>query len=339
MKIAVCISCVPDTTSKINFTENNTEFNKEGIQFIINPNDEFGLTKAIFIKEQNQAEVIVVSIGESSIEPVLRKALAIGADSAVRIDDKAKDSICVAKNLSAYLAENKFDLIIMGKESADYNGGVVHGIVAENIGMQFVNACVSLEISDDSYIIERETEGGTEKMRIKSPAIIAGQKGLVEEKDLKIPNMRGIMQARTKPLNVLKSESFDFIQSIEFIKPTKNKECISTFVYCQDDRPDIKYNDVYSEIVKNITKNVGIYNNILYDYTYWTQMYEKNMRHKPHNHAKLDPNFVDIISWVHFIDVPNQKCFRFLDNDGNFFVPNEQSNGDIICFPSISMRT
>ena len=185
MKIAVCISCVPDTTSKINFTENNTEFNKDGIQFIINPNDEFGLTKAIFIKEQNQAEVIVISVGESSIEPVLRKALAIGADSAVRIDNKAKDSICVAKNLSSYLAENKFDLIIMGKESADYNGGVVHGIVAENIGMQFVNACVSLEISDDSYIIEREMEGGTEKVKIKSPVIIAGQKGLVEEKDLK----------------------------------------------------------------------------------------------------------------------------------------------------------
>ena len=226
MKIAVCISCVPDTTSKINFTENNTEFNKEGIQFIINPNDEFGLTKAIFIKEQKQAEVIVVSVGESSIEPVLRKALAIGADSAIRIDNKAKDSICVAKNLSSYLAENKFDLIIMGKESADYNGGVVHGIVAENIGMQFVNACVGLEISDDSYIIEREMEGGTEKVKIKSPVIIAGQKGLVEEKDLKIPNMRGIMQARTKPLNVLESENFDFIQSIEFNKPSENKECV-----------------------------------------------------------------------------------------------------------------
>ena len=129
------------------------------------------------------------------------------------------------KSLS-YLAENKFDLIIMGKESADYNGGVVHGIVAENIGMQFVNACVGLEISDDSYIIEREMEGGTEKVKIKSPVIIAGQKGLVEEKDLKIPNMRGIMQARTKPLNVLDSENFDFIQSIEFSKPSENKECV-----------------------------------------------------------------------------------------------------------------
>jgi len=124
------------------------------------------------------------------------------------------------------------------------------------------------------------------------------------------------------------------IDKIDAEKLTENNNCISTFVYCENDRPDIKYNDIYSEIVKNITKNVGIYNNILYDYTYWTQMYEKNMRHKPHNHAKLDPNFVDIISWVHFIDVPNQKCFRFLDNDGNFFVPNEQSNGDIICFPS-----
>ena len=107
----------PDQISQKIENMAHTEFNKEGIQFIINPNDEFGLTKAIFIKEQNQAEVIVVSVGESSIEPVLRKALAIGADSAIRIDNKAKDGICVAKNLSSYLAENKFDLIIMVKES------------------------------------------------------------------------------------------------------------------------------------------------------------------------------------------------------------------------------
>ena len=226
MRIAVCISCVPDTTSKINFIENNSQFKKDGIQYIINPNDEFGLTKAIFLKEQYQAEVIAVSVGESSIEPVLRKALAIGADSAVRIDNKANDSMCVAKNLTDYFVENKFDLIIMGKESADYNGGFVHGVVAENIGVQCINACVGLEISDDSYIVEREVEGGTEKLRIKSPAIIGGQKGLVEEKDLKIPNMRGIMQSRTKPLSVLKSENFDFIQTVEFSKPTENKECI-----------------------------------------------------------------------------------------------------------------
>ena len=124
------------------------------------------------------------------------------------------------------------------------------------------------------------------------------------------------------------------IDKIDAEKLTENNNCISTFVYCENDRPDLKYNDMYSKIVENITKNVGIYNNILYDYTYWTQMYDNNMCHKPHNHAKLDPNFVDIISWVHFIDVPEQKCFRFLDNDGNFFVPDEQTNGDIICFPS-----
>ena len=124
------------------------------------------------------------------------------------------------------------------------------------------------------------------------------------------------------------------IDKMDKKKYTINKECISTFDYYQDDRPDIKSKDIYSEIVKNITKNVGIYHNIFYECTYWTQMYEKNMRHKPHNHAKLDPNFVDIISWVHFIDVPEQKCFRFLDNNGNFFVPDEQNKGDIICFPS-----
>mgnify|MGYP001159654780 CR=1 FL=1 len=132
-------------------------------------------------------------------------------------------------------------------------------------------------------------------------------------------------------------EITDFKSNIDKIgaeKYTEDNLCITTFVYCKDDRPDLKYNDMYSKIVENITKKVGIFNNILYDYTYWTQMYENNMRHKPHNHAKLDPKFVDIISWVHFIDVPEQKCFRFLDNDGNFFVPDEQNNGDIICFPS-----
>ena len=124
------------------------------------------------------------------------------------------------------------------------------------------------------------------------------------------------------------------LDKLDVEKLTENNDCISTFVYCENDRPDIKYNDMYSKIVENITKNVGIYNNILYDYTYWTQMYDNNMCHKPHNHAKLDPNFVDIISWVHFVDVPEQKCFRFLDNDGNFLVPDEQSSGDIIVFPS-----
>ena len=124
------------------------------------------------------------------------------------------------------------------------------------------------------------------------------------------------------------------IDKIDAEKLTENNDCISTFVYCENDRPDVKYNDMYSKIVENITKNVGIYHNILYDYTYWTQMYDNNMCHKPHNHAKLDPNFADIISWVHFVDVPEQKCFRFLDNGGNFFIPDEQKNGDIICFPS-----
>lgn len=243
MQIVVCISCVPDTTSKINFVENNRVFSRDGVQFIINPNDEFGLTKAVFIKEKNQAEITVISVGDSTIDPILRKCLAIGADRAIRIDNEASDSISVAKNISNFLKKNKFDLIIMGKESADYNGGIVHGIVAEELAIPHINACVGFEIIEDYIIVERETEGGKEKLKLKMPAIIAGQKGLVEEKDLKIPNMRGIMQSRTKPLNVIESTEFNYIKSISFSKPEENKECI----FIEKDK--------ISELVKILNKN------------------------------------------------------------------------------------
>lgn len=226
MNIVVCISSVPDTTSKINFTENNTKFDNSGIQFVINPNDEFGLTKAMLLKEANEGKVKVITVGDATAEPVIRKALAIGADSAVRINKSATDSYSTATLIASYLKANPADLIIAGKESLDYNGGAVPGIIAEILGLPFINACNSMEISDKSATLTREIDGGKESLISNLPLVIGGQKGLVEETDLRIPNMRGIMQARTKPLEVIEAEEVEELTtSVSFEKPAEKGAC------------------------------------------------------------------------------------------------------------------
>ncbi|MGB5941729.1 MAG: electron transfer flavoprotein subunit beta/FixA family protein [Leeuwenhoekiella sp.] len=206
MKILVCISQVPDTTSKINFTENNTQFDTNGVQFVINPNDEFGLTRAMWLKEKQGASVDVVNVGGAETEPTLRKCLAIGADKAIRIDTAAKDGFQVAEELSHVAKEGSYDLIIAGRESIDYNGGMVPGILASLIGASFVNTCISLEVDGEKATAIREIDGGKETVTASLPLVIGGQKGLVEESDLKIPNMRGIMMARKKPLEVIEAK-------------------------------------------------------------------------------------------------------------------------------------
>jgi electron transfer flavoprotein beta subunit len=202
MKILVCISHVPDTTSKINFKNNDTEFDTAGVQFIINPYDEFSLTRALWFKEAVGGNVTALTVGDASVEPTLRKALAIGADDAIRVDAPAADALQVAQEIAAAVREGGYDLILMGRESIDYNGGQVPGMVAALLDLPFVNACVGLEINGTQATATREIDGGKETLTCAIPAVIAGQKGLVEEKDLRIPNMRGIMMARTKPLAV-----------------------------------------------------------------------------------------------------------------------------------------
>lgn len=201
MKILVCISSVPDTTSKINFTVDKKEFDTTGIQWVINPLDEFALTKAVQLQASG-ATVTVVNVGDAGTEPVIRKALAIGANDAVRIDAKPQDSYSVAKEIAALAKEGGYDLILAGKESIDYNGGAVPGMLAGLLDMPFVNACVGMEAEGGAVVCTREIDGGKEKVKVSLPAVVAGQKGIVEEKDLIIPNMRGIMSARTKPLTV-----------------------------------------------------------------------------------------------------------------------------------------
>ncbi len=200
MKILVCISSVPDTTSKINFTADKSAFDTTGIQWVINPLDEFALTKAVQLQQSQNATVTVVNVGDASTDAVIRKALAIGANDAVRINTEAKDSFSTAQQI-AELAKG-YDMVLCGKESLDYNGGAVPGMVAQLLDLPFVNACVGLEINGAEAKAVREIEGGKETISVKLPAVFAGQKGLVDEKDLIIPNMRGIMTARTKPLQV-----------------------------------------------------------------------------------------------------------------------------------------
>lgn len=202
MKVLVCISHVPDTTSKINFTNNNQEFDKNGVQFVINPYDEFCLTRAVWLQEKQGAQVTVLTVGRAEVEPTLRKALAIGANDAIRIDADPSDAFYVAGQIAAVAKENNYDLVMAGRESIDYNGGQVPGMLAAMLNIPFINACVGLEVEGSNATLTREIDGGKEKIGASLPLVLAGQKGLVEEKDLRIPNMRGIMQARTKPLVV-----------------------------------------------------------------------------------------------------------------------------------------
>ncbi len=226
MNIVVCISSVPDTTSKINFTENSSKFDNSGIQFVINPYDEFGLTKAMMLKEKTAGDVTVITVGDVSVEPVIRKALAIGADSAIRINTQPTDSYFTANSISDYLKNNPADLIITGRESIDYNGGAVGGMIAEMMNLPFINACNGLEIDGNTAKLSREIDGGKENLSVNLPLVIGGQKGLVEESELRIPNMRGIMQARSKPLTIVDPSSDENLTSSEnFKKPAEKGTC------------------------------------------------------------------------------------------------------------------
>ena len=226
MKILVCISHVPDTTSKINFTDNNSNFDPSGVQFVINPYDEFLLTRAMWFKEKQGASITTIHVGNASTESTLRKTLAIGADEAIRIDTDPTDGFFVAKQLSEVIKNSDYDLILAGKESIDYNGGMVPAMLASILGYNFVNACVGLEIEGQSVKAIREIDGGKESLTTNLPLIIGGQKGIVDEKDLRIPNMRGIMMARKKPLHILNPVNFDApTVSVSFQKPPAKSAC------------------------------------------------------------------------------------------------------------------
>jgi electron transfer flavoprotein beta subunit len=227
MKILVAISSVPDTTSKINFINDNKEFDKNGIQYIINPQDEYCLSKALYFQEKQGAEVTIITVGDISVEPVMRKALAIGADDAIRVDIQPTDSELVAKEIAAVAKEGGFELILLGKESIDYNGGLVPGLVAAELNYPFVNAVTSLDINEKFIQVVRETDRGKETISIELPAVLAGQEGFVLENQLKIPNIRGIMTAKNKPLTVVEPKfSGNKVTIAEYEKPTTRSHVV-----------------------------------------------------------------------------------------------------------------
>lgn len=201
MKILVCISNVPDTTSKISFTNNSTEFNTAGIQYIINPYDEIALSKAIELTAGGaNGTVSVITVGEIATETTIRKALAIGADSAIRVNAYPSDAWFVANQIADYAKKNDFDLILTGRESIDYNGSQIAAMLGELLNIPSVSIAKGLSITDGQALIEREIEGGKEIISASLPIVIGTAEGVAEPK---IPNMRGIMAARTKPLEVI----------------------------------------------------------------------------------------------------------------------------------------
>lgn len=201
MKILVCISKAPDTTSRIAFVDGNTRFDENGIQFIVNPYDEwYALVRGLELKEANGGSVTVISVGGADYDPIIRKALAIGADEAVRVDADPQDALYVAQQISNYAQSEGFDMILTGKETIDYNGGAVGGMIAELMSIPYVPVATKLDVSGSTATIERDVQGGSETVTVDGPFVLSAAKGMAEQR---IPNMRGIMAARTKPLNVV----------------------------------------------------------------------------------------------------------------------------------------
>jgi electron transfer flavoprotein beta subunit len=200
MKILVCISHVPDTTSKIAFTEGNTKFDESGVQFIIGPYDDYALARAVELRDALGGSVTILNVGTAGAEPTIRKGLAIGADDAIRVNADPADSMFVAQQIAHIARQENFDLILMGRESIDYNSGVVHGIVGGLLGIPSVSPVMSLEIDGKTAKISREIEGGKEFLEVALPMVAGCQEPIAE---WKIPNMRGIMTARSKPLKVM----------------------------------------------------------------------------------------------------------------------------------------
>jgi electron transfer flavoprotein beta subunit len=200
MKILVCITHVPDTTSKIAFTENNTKFDKTGVQYIIGPYDDYALARAVELKEASGGTITALNVGEADTEPTIRKALAIGADDAIRVNAFPTDALFVAKQIAKIAKENSYDLILMGRESIDFNGGQVHGMVGELLGIPSLSPVMTLDIAGNTAKMTREIEGGKEYVEAELPLVLGCQEPIAE---WKIPNMRGIMSARTKPLAVV----------------------------------------------------------------------------------------------------------------------------------------
>ena len=207
MKILVCISKSPDTTSKIAFTDGNKQFDENGVQYIVNPYDEwYALVRALEIKETLGGSLTIITVGNVADEAIIRKALAIGADDAVRIDAEPKDAYYTAMQIAHYAKENNFDLVLTGKETINYNGSQVGGMLAEALDLPFISLATKLDVTNNVARMEREIVGGVQVVEATLPLVVSCAKGMAEQR---IPNMRGIMAARTKPLTVIPAIATD----------------------------------------------------------------------------------------------------------------------------------
>ncbi|MBK8347158.1 MAG: electron transfer flavoprotein subunit beta/FixA family protein [Saprospiraceae bacterium] len=201
MNLLVCISKTPDTTSKISFKSNDTEYNSDGITFIMNPYDEwYALVRAIELVEQSGGSVTVINVGPATNDIIIRKALAIGANDAVRVDTDAADSYTVAANIAAFAKTKTFDIIFLGKETIDYNGSEVGAMVAEILDLPYVSYVSKLDVNGNTFQVTRDIEGGVEVCDVHGAMVLSAAKGLAEQR---IPNMKGIMMAKSKPLDVI----------------------------------------------------------------------------------------------------------------------------------------
>ncbi len=229
MKILVCISKTPDTTSKIAFGDNNTKFVTEGVQFIINPYDEwYALVRAIELKEADATTIIhLVNVGGAENEPIIRKALALGGDEAIRINTENADSYNIASQIAAVAKDGAYDLIFTGKETIDYNGSSIGGMLAEMLDLPFISHAIKFDIAGTTATVVREIDGGEETDKANLPLVVSCQKGMAEQR---IPNMKGIMGARTKPLKVLEpveAESLTSISSFDLPAPKAGVKLVS----------------------------------------------------------------------------------------------------------------
>ncbi|MEZ4951276.1 MAG: electron transfer flavoprotein subunit beta/FixA family protein [Saprospiraceae bacterium] len=207
MKLLVCVSKTPDTTAKISFSGEGSEFDKTGVQFIMNPYDEwYALVRALELKEKAGCSVTIINVGPAENDQVIRKGLAIGADSAVRVNTDPKSAMDVARQIAAYAKQEGFDIILTGKETIDFNGGEIGGMVAEMLDLPFISFASNLDVEGDKATATREIEGGSEVMEVNTPFVLSAAKGMAEQR---IPNMRGIMMAKSKPLTVVDPVSGD----------------------------------------------------------------------------------------------------------------------------------
>jgi electron transfer flavoprotein beta subunit len=222
MKILVAISNVPDTTTKIAFTNNDTEFNNAGVQFIINPYDEwYALVRALELKEAGKATTVTLfHVGLADSEATIRKGLALGADDAVRVNAEGPDAFYVAEQMANYAKANGYELILVGKETINYNGSSVGGMVAGLMDLPFVSLATKLDLNGKTATVEHDIDGGTEVVECELPLVISCAKGMAEQR---IPNMRGIMAARSKPITVVEASANDRLTSIKSFTLSKGR--------------------------------------------------------------------------------------------------------------------